>query len=84
MAYGMPEPRNVRPRNLRQGVYRGGMRPLDLYWRVRNGIDGMPMPANDKLKPDEIWHVVNYVQSLPYEHISNPYEAEPENRRERN
>lgn len=84
MSYGMPEPRNIRPRNLRLGVYRGGMRPLDLYRRVRYGIEGTPMPANDKLKPEEIWHVVNYVQSLPYEHVSNPYEAVPENRRERN
>ncbi len=82
--HGMPEPRNIRPRNLRHGVYRGGMRPLDLYWRVRNGIEGTPMPGNDKLKPQEIWHLVNYVQSLPYEQISNPYEAVPENRRERN
>jgi mono/diheme cytochrome c family protein len=82
--YGMPEPRNIRPRNLRLGVYRGGMRPLDLYRRVRNGIEGTPMPGNDKLKPEEIWHVVNYVQSLPYEQVSNPYDAVPENRRERN
>jgi len=84
MSYGMPEPRNIRPRNLRLGVYRGGMRPLDLYWRVRNGIEGTPMPGNDKIKPEEIWHVVNYVQSLPFEQLSNPYDAEPENRRERN
>jgi len=84
MDYGMPKPRNIRPRNLRLGVYRGGMRPLDLYWRFRNGIEGTPMPGNDKLKPEEIWHVVNYVQSLPFEQLSNPYEAEPENRRERN
>lgn len=81
---GMPKLRNIRPRNLRQGVYRGGVRPLDLYWRVRNGIEGSPMPGNDKLKPEEIWHLVNYVQSLPYEHISNPNDAVPENRRERN
>ncbi|MCE9525885.1 MAG: c-type cytochrome [Planctomycetales bacterium] len=83
-SHGMPKPRNIRPRNLRQGVYRGGVRPLDLYWRVRNGIEGTPMPGNDKLKPEEIWHLVNYVQSLPYEHISNPNDAVPENRRERN
>jgi mono/diheme cytochrome c family protein len=83
-ALGMPKLRNIRPRNLRQGVYRGGVRPLDLYWRVRNGIEGSPMPGNDKLKPEEIWHLVNYVQSLPYEHISNPSDAVPENRRERN
>ena len=26
-------------------IYRGGRRPIDLYWRIRNGIDGTPMPA---------------------------------------
>ncbi len=77
-------PRNIRPRNLRQGVYRGGQRPLDLYWRIRNGIEGTPMPGNDKLKPEDIWHLVNYVQSLPYEPISDAHQAEPENMRERN
>jgi mono/diheme cytochrome c family protein len=82
---GLPHPRNIRPRNLRLGVYRGGMRPIDLYWRIRNGIEGVPMPAstmkpegdpNQKgLTPDDIWHIVNYVESLPYESISNPNTA---------
>lgn len=83
VALGMPQPRNIRPRNLRQGIYRGGLRPIDLFWRIRNGIEGTPMPGNDKLKPEEIWHLVNYVQSLPYEPISDPRMAEPDNRRER-
>jgi mono/diheme cytochrome c family protein len=92
---GMLPPRNVRPRNLRHGVYRGGMRPIDLYWRIRNGIEGSPMPASTMkpegdpnakgLTPDDIWDIVNYVQSLPYESISNPLDAarEAENPRER-
>jgi mono/diheme cytochrome c family protein len=85
VSVGMPAPRNIRPRNLRQGVYRGGLRPIDIYWRIRNGIEGTPMPAatmkpegqpNAKgLTPAEIWDIVNYVQSLPYESISNPNEA---------
>jgi mono/diheme cytochrome c family protein len=80
---GMLPPRNVRPRNLRQGVFRGGLRPIDIYWRIRNGIEGTPMPGNDKLKPEEIWHLVNYVQSLPYESISDPRQSDPEYLRER-
>lgn len=80
---GMLPPRNIRPRNLRQGIYRGGMRPIDIYWRIRNGIEGTPMPGNDKLKPADIWDLVNYVQSLPYESISDPRQADPENQRER-
>ena len=85
VARGLPQPRNIRPRNLRLGAYRGGMRPIDLYWRIKNGIEGVPMPAstmkpegdpNQKgLTSDDVWHIVNYVQSLPYESISNPETA---------
>ena len=82
---GLPEPRIIRPRNLRLGVYRGGMRPIDLYWRIRNGIEGTPMPAatmkpggdpaQKGLTPEDIWHIVNYIESLPYESISSPNTA---------
>ena len=47
-------PRNMIPRNLRLGIYRGGRRPIDLYRRVHAGINGAPMPANgDNLLTDE-------------------------------
>jgi mono/diheme cytochrome c family protein len=72
--------RNAIPRNLRLGVYRGGRSPLDLYRRFYAGINGVPMPgvgpatpgAQGTLKPDEIWNLVDYVQSLPYEAFSEP------------
>ena len=38
-------PRTATPRNLRQGIYRGGRRPVDIYRRIYAGINGMPMPA---------------------------------------
>lgn len=79
---GLLEPRNIRPRNLRMGVYRGGMRPLDVYWRIVNGIEGSPMPGNAKLTPEQVWDIVNYVQSLPYETMSDPRQQEPESSRE--
>jgi mono/diheme cytochrome c family protein len=63
----------LRPRNLRQGVYRGGRRPLDLYRRISAGIDGSPMPglgATPGVKPEDIWDIVHYVMSLPYESVS--------------
>jgi len=82
---GLPEPKIIRPRNLRLGVYRGGMRPIDLYWRIKHGIEGTPMPAatmkpggdpaQKGLMPEDIWHIVNYVESLPYESISSPHTA---------
>lgn len=67
----------LRPRNLRLGIYRGGRRPLDIYRRVHSGIAGTPMPAGGEgatpvLKPDDIWHVVDFVLSLPYEEASEP------------
>lgn len=61
-------PRTIRPRNLRQGIYRGGMRPLDLYYRIHAGINGAPMPAaKGTVPPEDIWHIVNYIRSLPYD-----------------
>ena len=61
-------PRTIPPRNLRQGVYRGGRRPLDLYSRIHAGINGAPMPAaKGTVPPEDIWHIVNYLRSLPYE-----------------
>jgi mono/diheme cytochrome c family protein len=95
---GLLPPRTIRPRNLRHGVYRGGLRPIDIYWRVMNGIEGTPMPAlatnirkegdppeAKKLNPEEVWDIVNYVQSLPYESINSPLDAarEAQNLRER-
>ena len=36
----------LRPANLNRGVYKGGRRPLDLYWRIAKGINGAQMPAH--------------------------------------
>ena len=89
LALGALPVRNIRPRNLRQGIYRGGRRPIDLYRRIFSGINGTPMPAQgseagmagDEVADDEaggsvrrqqIWDLVNYVLSLPYEPLSQP------------
>ena len=62
------KPRTIPPRNLRVGIYRGGRRPLDLYYRIHAGINGAPMPAaKGTVPPEDIWHIVNYIRSLPYE-----------------
>jgi mono/diheme cytochrome c family protein len=61
-------PRTIPPRNLRHGIYRGGRRPLDLYYRIHAGIYGATMPAAaGTVPPEDIWHIVNYVLSLPYQ-----------------
>ncbi len=81
--HGAHQPRPIVPRNLRNGVYRGGHRPLDLYLRIKNGINGTPMPAAPAGVGDEqIWQVIEYVRSLPYESLSRP-EHKRENIRER-
>ena len=35
---------SVRPANLNRGVYKGGRRPIDIFWRVAKGINGAQMP----------------------------------------
>lgn len=58
----------IKPRDLTQGVFRGGRRPIDLYRRIHAGIKGTPMPAfGGSLKEEEIWDVVNFVLHAPYE-----------------
>ncbi len=66
----------LKPRDLTKGQYRGGRRPVDLYRRIRAGIKGTPMPAFAKMKDEEIWDLVNYVMSIPYESAS-PTPAKP-------
>lgn len=57
----------VRPNNLTQGLYRGGRRTIDLYYRIHSGINGSGMASFGKqLKTDSLWDLVNFVQTLPY------------------
>lgn len=91
LAVGALPPRHLRPRNLRQGVYRFGRRPIDIYRRIYVGIAGAQMPAATLKTSDDgpgvseqdIWDIVNYVQSLPYEPLSLPPELERTGLRER-
>jgi mono/diheme cytochrome c family protein len=58
----------IRPANLNRGVYKGGRRPLDLYWRISKGITGANMPPAPGFDdPGKIWDVVNFVLALPYQ-----------------
>jgi mono/diheme cytochrome c family protein len=54
------------PRDLTLGVYRGGSRPIDLFYRIKLGIlgSGMPAPAAD-LTDEDVWYIVDFVMSLP-------------------
>ena len=55
------------PRNLTRGIYRGGRRPIDLYRRLHAGIKGTRMPSFKSLPEEDIWHLVNYILSIPFE-----------------
>ena len=63
----------VRPTDLTTGIYRGGRRPIDLYWRIHSGINGVSMPASEKLEPKDIWDLVNFLQVLPYPAMREKY-----------
>jgi mono/diheme cytochrome c family protein len=71
-AWGEP----IAPRNLRDGMFRGGSRPIDVYRRIYAGIPGGPMPAMGETKnargelflsADDIWCLVHYVRHLANE-----------------
>ena len=56
------------PRNLTEGIYRGGRRPIDIFRRINAGIKGTAMPSFSKnLTDEQTWHIVNYVLSIPFE-----------------
>ncbi len=77
--------RTAIPRNLRQGVYRGGRRRIDIFRKIYAGIAGTPMPGSGPASPGakgtiteaEIWSIVDYVLSLPYEAPSRPLQVTP-------
>lgn len=61
------------PRNLEEGVFRFGRRPIDIYRRIYAGINGTPMPAigeskdangDPLLSDDDMWALVHLVRSL--------------------
>jgi mono/diheme cytochrome c family protein len=63
----------VRPANLTTGVYRGGRRPIDLYYRLHSGINGANMAklegnqqAEGMAYEKKIWDLINFLTILPY------------------
>jgi mono/diheme cytochrome c family protein len=62
-----------RPADLTTGVYRGGRRPIDLYWRIHSGINGSNMPGSPNLSSKDIWDIVNFLQVLPYPAMREEY-----------
>ena len=68
-------------------IWKYGQTDAQVFANIRNGAgDNMPPfgPLGPGLKDAQIWDLVNYVQSLPYERINNALDAyrEAENIRE--
>ena len=76
-AAGALKPKEIQPRNLQNGVFRGGRDRADVYRRIVHGIEGTPMPAVSRvdagegsvpsgagLSEQQIWQLVDYVLSL--------------------
>jgi mono/diheme cytochrome c family protein len=61
----------VRPANLTAGIYRGGRRPLDLFYRIHSGVNGSQMPAflGSPLTSEQIWDIVNFLEAMPYKNM---------------
>jgi mono/diheme cytochrome c family protein len=67
----------VRANNLTRGVYRGGARPIDQYYRIHSGINGSGMiPFGKTMTPEQIWDLVNFVRALPHEAMRRKAEIE--------
>src|SRR5437667_468314 len=57
----------VAPANLtKRWTFRGGHSRTDIATRLANGVLGTPMPAflDSVEKPEDIWHLTNYIVSL--------------------
>ncbi len=61
------------PRNITQGLIRGGKRPIDIYRRIYAGINGTPMPGIGEskdasgaplLSDEDMWALVHFTRSL--------------------
>jgi mono/diheme cytochrome c family protein len=77
---------DILPRNITQGVFRGGRRPIDIYRRIYSGINGTPMPAigeskkadgSPLLTQQDLWAIVHYVgtisQPTPHVHAESEH-----------
>ena len=59
----------VRPANLTTPVYKGGRRPVDLYYRIFRGIPPCGMPKANLQDGDparQAWDLVRFLLAIPY------------------
>jgi mono/diheme cytochrome c family protein len=64
----------AKPRDLTAGIFKADSSSEELYYRMKAGMPGSPMPSYDEVfTPDQIWNLIHFVQSLvPEEKKDNP------------
>ena len=45
------------------GLYKAGFSSEEIYHTLVTGLDGTPMSAYDYVKPENLWHLVHFLQS---------------------
>ncbi len=56
--------RPIAVRDLTSGAFRGGVEVAEIFKRIRCGVPGTPMPAQEGLTDAEVWQLVYYVRFL--------------------
>lgn len=70
----------TRPVDLTTGIYHGGRRPIDLFWRIHSGINGSGMTAfSGQVSSKDIWDIVAFLQVLPYPAMRDKFGIKLEN-----
>lgn len=61
----------TRPRDLTQGIYKGGHDAASLYRRLYLGMPGTPMPSSQTLTGEQLVDLVHFLRSLSTEEQRN-------------
>ncbi len=56
--------RKIKARDITTARFRGGDTPEDIFKRIRAGIPGTPMPAQETLSDNEVWQLVDFTRKL--------------------
>ncbi|MHC4108520.1 MAG: c-type cytochrome [Planctomycetota bacterium] len=56
--------RPIEVRDLTGALIQGGDSPIELYKRIRCGVPGTPMPAQEALTDEQVWQLVFYTRHL--------------------
>jgi len=61
----------TRPRDLTQGIFKGGHDEASLYYRLFLGMPGTPMPSSPTLSSEQLADLIHFLRSLSTEEQRN-------------